>query len=56
MNHLLTRDIFLASCMVPRGPSMGCHVAPYYGLNVMLEFTGVEPRTSRTSGKCFGKG
>jgi hypothetical protein len=28
-NHFSTRGTFLTSGMVPRGPNMGCHVAPY---------------------------
>jgi hypothetical protein len=28
-NHISTRGTFLTSGMVPRGPDMGCHVAPY---------------------------
>jgi hypothetical protein len=27
-NHVETRGIFLSNGLVPRGPGMGCHVAP----------------------------
>jgi hypothetical protein len=50
-NHLLTRGIYLASDWVPRGPIMGCHVAPQvfgFGLliKIFMESVGFEPRTS----------
>jgi hypothetical protein len=31
-NHDVTRGMFWANGMVPRGPIMGCHVAPRYWL------------------------
>jgi hypothetical protein len=40
--------IFWASCMVPHGPGMGCHVAPVLVMvcKRFMEFVGIEPRTS----------
>jgi hypothetical protein len=35
VNHVSTRGILLANSVVPHGPGMGCHVAPYFG---MLKF------------------
>jgi hypothetical protein len=39
---------FLANGLVPRGPVMGCHVAPLYWLvgQNFMESVGIEPRTS----------
>jgi hypothetical protein len=53
VNHLSTRGMVLANYEVPRGPVMGCHVAPLYWLLVywfdyqnFMESVGFEPRTS----------
>jgi hypothetical protein len=39
---------YLVGCTVPRGPVMGCHVAPCYWLlyKTLLESTGFDPVTS----------
>jgi hypothetical protein len=48
VNHDVTRGIFWINGVVPRGPVMGCHVAPLYWLLVQnfMESMGFEPRTS----------
>jgi hypothetical protein len=35
--------------MVPRGPDMGCHVAPLSGIKFWLDSMRVEPTTSGAS-------
>jgi hypothetical protein len=57
MNPVVTRGIILANGMVPHGPGMGCHVAPYYWFGC-LKYYGV--RGDRTPdlphrGKVFAK-
>jgi hypothetical protein len=34
MNQFVTHGILWSSGLVPRGPVVGCHVAPYYWLVV----------------------
>jgi hypothetical protein len=50
VNYLMTRGSILANVLVPRGPVMGCHVAPSYWqwfvIQNFMESVGVEPRTS----------
>jgi hypothetical protein len=42
MNHVETRGIFLSNGLVPRGPGMGCHVAPHFLVMVVgLKIYGV---------------
>jgi hypothetical protein len=57
-NQNATRGIILVNGKVPRGPVMGCHVAPqYWMLVVVLKFNGsvgVKPQTSPLA-LCFGR-
>jgi hypothetical protein len=36
MNPIVTRGIILTSGLVPCGPVMGCHVAPYYVIGLVV--------------------
>jgi hypothetical protein len=55
VNDFRTRGILLENGMVPRGPGVGCHVAPWLWWLKILEFVGIKPQTSNTM-KIIGKG
>jgi hypothetical protein len=54
-NGFLTRGIFCQMGMVPRGPGMGCHVAPVYVCKIIMESMGIRTLDLHTYAKLLAK-